>query len=130
MDKAKYQVKINEGHLDFFGHVNNAKYLELYEEARWDFINKVGQGIEYIKKVQKGPVVLGLSIKFKKELLNQDQITIYSNVTGQKSSKIIILNQRIERGDGELISTVDIEIGLMDLKERKLITPDSNWVWL
>ena len=34
----EYALVIREQHLDTFGHVNNAKYLEILEEARWDLI--------------------------------------------------------------------------------------------
>jgi thioesterase-3 len=27
-------------HLDLFGHVNNARYLEFLEEARWDWFEQ------------------------------------------------------------------------------------------
>jgi len=29
------QIKVRGYHLDFYGHVNNARYLEFLEEARW-----------------------------------------------------------------------------------------------
>ena len=32
-----YKVKIRESHLDTLGHVNNAVYLVLFEEARWAY---------------------------------------------------------------------------------------------
>ena len=48
----EYQVLIQEVHLDSFGHVNNAAYVMLYEEARWDFITKQGFGLDYIQKHQ------------------------------------------------------------------------------
>ena len=31
----KTTLKVRGYHLDFYGHVNNARYLELLEEARW-----------------------------------------------------------------------------------------------
>ena len=37
----EYELVIKECHLDSFGHVNNAIYVQLYEEARWDFITKM-----------------------------------------------------------------------------------------
>ena len=37
-----YEMLIKEKHLDTFGHVNNATYFELLEEARWDFITNNG----------------------------------------------------------------------------------------
>ena len=51
-----YTVMIKENHLDTFGHVNNAAYLTLYEEARWDFITKNGYGLEVIQNEKKGPM--------------------------------------------------------------------------
>ncbi|XLM23374.1 thioesterase, partial [Chromobacterium piscinae] len=30
------RIKVRGYHLDLFGHVNNARYLEFLEEARWN----------------------------------------------------------------------------------------------
>ena len=64
----EYDLLIQEFHLDSFGHVNNAIYVELYEEARWDFITKSGFGLDYIQLHQKGPVILDLKVRFRREL--------------------------------------------------------------
>lgn len=32
------RIKVRGYHLDVYGHVNNARYLEFLEEARWSFI--------------------------------------------------------------------------------------------
>ena len=74
----EYEVLIREMHLDSFGHVNNAAYVMLYEEARWDFITKNGFGLDYIQKQQAGPVILDLSVRFKRELKNREKIIIKS----------------------------------------------------
>ena len=42
----EYPLTIKEFHLDTFGHVNNATYLQIYEEARWEFINQNGYATE------------------------------------------------------------------------------------
>ena len=33
-------IKVRGYHLDMYGHVNNARYLEFFEEARWCFIEE------------------------------------------------------------------------------------------
>jgi len=33
--KSTVQIKVRNYHLDRFGHVNNARYLEFLEEGRW-----------------------------------------------------------------------------------------------
>jgi len=29
------EIKVRGYHMDFYGHINNARYLELLEEGRW-----------------------------------------------------------------------------------------------
>lgn len=36
------QLTVRNYHLDGYGHVNNARYLEFLEEARWAFMEKQG----------------------------------------------------------------------------------------
>jgi len=35
--KSTVQIKVRNYHLDRFGHVNNARYLEFLEEGRWTY---------------------------------------------------------------------------------------------
>ncbi len=44
-----YDTQIKEHHLDSFGHVNNATYLSLYEEARWESITENGYGLKEVQ---------------------------------------------------------------------------------
>jgi thioesterase III len=36
--KSETEIKVRGYHLDFYGHVNNARYLEFLEEGRWQFL--------------------------------------------------------------------------------------------
>ena len=33
-------IKIRGYHIDAFGHVNHARYIQFMEEARWDYFDK------------------------------------------------------------------------------------------
>ena len=57
-------IVISEAHLDSFGHLNNARYLEIFEQARWDLITERGHGIDVIRKTGTGPTVLGIEMRF------------------------------------------------------------------
>lgn len=125
----EYRFQVLEKHLDSFGHVNNAVYLELFEEARWDFITARGFGLEEIKRTQIGPVILEIELKFKRELLNREWITVKSFTTEQEHRLIGSLSQQmIKESDGKIAATLDLKVGLMDLKERKLIKADDKWL--
>jgi YbgC/YbaW family acyl-CoA thioester hydrolase len=123
-----YPLQILEKHLDSFGHVNNAAYLEIYEEARWDFITKNGFGLERIQREKKGPVVLEANLKFKRELLNREQVTIVSSSREIVREKIMLLDQQIVKSDGTIASELLLTVGFFDLKLRTLIIPTSEWL--
>lgn len=121
-----YPLRIKEIHLDTFGHVNNAVYLTLFEEARWDFINKNGYGLEKIKETGLGPTILHIDISFSKELKARDEIIIESELIFYKK-KIGRLVQKMIRTN-EICCTADFTIGLFDVKGRKLVLPTTEWL--
>ncbi len=125
----EYDKTILEQHLDTFGHVNNAVYLSIYEEARWDFITKNGLGLSEILKSRVGPVLLDLQLTFKSELNNRDQIKIVSQARSEMRNKfVMILDQKILKENGKVASTLTLSVGLMDLNARKLISPTPEWL--
>lgn len=63
-----YPLIIKETCLDSFNHVNNAVYLTLFEEARWDLLTTNGYDLKKIKETGLGPVILEINLKFSKEL--------------------------------------------------------------
>ena len=124
---SQYPLTILERHLDTFGHVNNAVYLEIYEEARWDIINQGGYDLNYIKKSGQGPVILEVNLKFLKELRLHQKITIKTLVI-EYGGKIGKLKQWMEDASGTSFSEAIFTIALFDLKERKLILPTPQWL--
>lgn len=122
-----YQVAIKEFHLDTFGHVNNARYLDLYEEARWDLISQNNYGLDVIQKLQIGPVILEANLVFKREIKNRETITIETEPVVIDHPLIMELNQRMLKEDGSVASTLALKVGLMDMQKRKLIAPTDEW---
>lgn len=124
----EYELTILEQHLDTFGHVNNAKYLELYEEARWDLLTQNKMGLKEIMQNQLGPVLLDLQLTFKAELKIREKIKIVSQARSEMRNKfVMILDQKMIKPDGKIASTLTISVGMMDLKARKLISPSEEW---
>jgi len=122
-----FETIVAGNHLDVFGHVNNANYLELYEEARWDFIEKNGFGLEKIMRDKIGPVILDINVTFKAELRNRDKVKIISHPGEMKNKLIMALHQKMVKEDGTVASTLTMHIGLFDLEKRKLLTPTKEW---
>lgn len=122
----KYPLTIKETNLDLYRHVNNATYLTLFEDARWDFINSHGYGFSKIMETGLGPVVLEVSMRYLKELRLHDEIIIETTMTSYVK-KIGKMHQRMVRGE-DICCEADFTFGLFDLKERKLILPTPEWL--
>lgn len=123
---STYPLIIKEMHLDTFGHVNNATYLALLEEARWDLITKNGYGLRKIQETGVGPTILEINLKFLKELRLREEVIIQTQLISYKE-KIGTLSQKIVRVD-EVCCEAIIVMGLFSLKERKLILPTPEWL--
>ena len=122
-----YELTILEGHLDTFGHVNNAAYLSILEEARWDMISSKGFGIPDILKTRIGPTILEIQIRFKKEIKLREKVSIESHTVSYEK-KIAKLVQLIKNRDGEICTEAELTIALFDTKARKLILPTPEWL--
>ncbi len=122
-----YPLVIKEIYLDTFGHVNNASYLTLLEEARWDFITKNGYGLKKIQETGLGPTILEIKLVFLKELRLRDKITIETKIISYEK-KIGKLSQKMIR-DGDVCCDAEFIIGLFSLVERKLVLPTPEWLY-
>jgi thioesterase III len=125
--KASYPLIIREGHLDSFGHVNNATYLQIFEEARWQFITEEGYGFREVHQRKQGPTILEVHLFFKKELKLRQQVTVESQVMDY-SGKVATMVQEIRNEAGELCTRLELKFALFDTQARRLIDPTPQWL--
>jgi thioesterase-3 len=123
----RYSITILEHHLDFLGHVNNATYFELLEEARWDMITRLGFGVTEIKASCIGPVVLEARIQYKRELTLRQKITIETKFVSVKSS-IFKIHQVIKNDSQQICCEADFASCFLDLTQRKIAMPPKTWL--
>ncbi len=121
------QIPVYETYLDAFGHVNHAKYLELYEQARWDWMADYHLSLADIHRLQVGPVILNVNLDYRREVLARQTLSIHTRVVNYQK-KIFTLGQEMYLPEGELASTLQITGGMMDLRERKLVMPPDIWL--
>ena len=125
MKTFTYPITIKEHHLDSFGHVNNATYLTILEEARWELITQNGYGLDVIKKTGLGPVILEINIKFIKELRLREEIIIETRLQSYEGKTGFIEQKMLRKGD--LCCTALFTFGLFDTAARRLVLPTPEW---
>jgi thioesterase III len=122
-----WKFTVVESHLDTFGHMNHAVYLQLFEQARWNFITERGYGLKEIQKHQVGPTILEAKVQYRRELRLREEVTIES-VCPEYTRRIGKFHQRMINSKGEEAATINLVIGLFDMKARKLISPTKEWL--
>jgi acyl-CoA thioester hydrolase len=122
-----YEMTIKEHHLDSYGHVNNATYVQILEEARWESITLKDYSYEKVQSTGHGPVILEVSVKFRKELKLREKIRVTVQAEPMKG-KIGVINQQILKADGAVALEGYVVYGMFDLKTRKLVEASPAWL--
>ena len=70
------KIKIRGYHLDGFGHVNHARYIELMEEARWDYFDVHQDVKEILHQGGIGHATVNININYRNEARLADVLRI------------------------------------------------------
>ena len=82
-------LRIRGYHCDAYGHVNNARYLELLEEARWEFLEPALQE-KFFESRNLLFIVVNINISYKNSLVpNQDVLIKITNVVYNNKSMVV-----------------------------------------
>ncbi len=76
---AKYKVR--NYHVDSYGHVNNAVYLQFLEDGRTDFFTFFGYSLSYLAKNKIYVFITEIKIKYLKPLKLDDIIVVTGNIS-------------------------------------------------
>lgn len=118
---------IQTHHCDHYGHMNNASYMQLYEEARWAMLKAKNWDQGRIEIEGYGPIVLEAQIWYRRELKVKEEIRIRVE-TLDSTRKVFEIHQNMTTNEGMVASEARFKLGLMDLRQRRLIQPPRAWV--
>lgn len=86
-------IKVRGYHLDIYQHVNNARYLEFLEEARWNWLEG-SQILHWMKKNNIGFILVNININYRKSAVFGDTLKIAGQLA-HLNEKSGIINQTI-----------------------------------
>ena len=127
MKKFRYRFQVGKEHIDSYGHVNNARYLDLFEEARWAILDQSNLGREEVRLGGIGPVILEVNLIFRQEILEGEEIIIETD-SENLGDRIFYFNQSMENSKGELCCKARFKSALFDLNTRKMIKAEGKWL--
>lgn len=99
-------IRIRNYHLDGYGHVNNARYLEFLEEARWRLFEQQSL-LQWLDGIQM--VVTETRIRYRRSALENDIIRIQTALSGLDKRKIGV-RQTVLLENGKAAVEADITL--------------------
>ncbi|PKN77479.1 MAG: thioesterase [Deltaproteobacteria bacterium HGW-Deltaproteobacteria-10] len=113
------EIKVRGYHLDQFGHVNNVRYPEMLEEARYHFFD---QFPGFFSRVEKAGFYLPLthiSIHYKKSSFLDDILDIRTRIASLGETKVTIHQTISIKGTDRVILEADVVSVAVSIKTGK-----------
>lgn len=115
------EIKVRGYHLDFYGHVNNARYLEFLEEARWDYLDKTHVSINDFAKKGFHFAVVNINISYKYPARLYDVLVIQTQME-KIGTKSMTMDQKIFlKNSDELVVDAAVTFVVIDSKTQKAL---------
>jgi len=73
------EFTIRTFHTDAFGHVNNSRYVELLEEARWRYAEDIGL-VKLIREQGLGFIIIDMKLRFRAPVHEGETIRVETNL--------------------------------------------------
>ena len=119
------EIKVRGYHLDVFGHVNNARYLEFLEEARWALFDKK-VNLEDLAKEGFVFTVVNININYRQAAFLHDVLTVETGMAefGKRSA---ILRQIVKnKTTGAIVADADVTFVMVAVKAQKAAALDGT----
>lgn len=113
-------IKVRGYHLDIYKHVNNARYLEFLEEARWALFDDNG-ALELLAQKNWGFAVVNININFRRAATVGDILYVRTQL-GDFNQKSGILTQTIRNLKTEkIITEAQVTYVILDLNTNRAL---------
>ncbi len=118
-------IKVRGYHLDVYQHVNNARYLEFLEEARWQWLEDV-DAFNWLVQQKLAFVVVNININYRRPAVLGDVLTIESEIA-QLNGKSGVISQRVLlAGDGSPVADAALTFVCIDLRTQKAVPMEGE----
>lgn len=120
-DILPHEVQIHNYHLDGYGHVNNARYLEFLEAARWDYFQQLGWRA-ILRQLQL--VVVHVDIAYRRAATHDDILLIDTKMVSVQARQLIL--QQNLRLSGSLKTVAQAKVTLMPTQNGRAFRLPEN----
>ncbi|KPA08312.1 acyl-CoA thioesterase [Pantoea agglomerans] len=118
-------IKVRGYHLDVYQHVNNARYLEFLEEARWEWLEEV-EAFHWLQEQKLAFVVVNININYRRPAVLGDVLTIDSEITQLNGKSGIIVQRVLLAGQETVVADAALTFVCIDLRTQKAVALEGE----
>lgn len=118
-------IKVRGYHLDVYQHVNNARYLEFLEEARWQWLEDV-DAFHWLMEQQLAFVVVNININYRRPAVLGDVLNIESEVSQLGGKSGIIAQRVLLASDNSVVADAALTFVCIDLRTQKAVPMEGE----
>ncbi|MCD4742124.1 MAG: acyl-CoA thioesterase [Desulfobacteraceae bacterium] len=107
------KIKIRGYHTDSYQHVNNARYLEFLEEARWQIVEEFMEITDFIQN-ELSFFVVNINISYRSPAKVNDVILIKTGLHKISSKSAVFRQEIINTATGKICIQADITFVVAD----------------
>ena len=114
------EIKVRGYHTDFYGHVNNARYLEFFEEDRWA---RLESRINLVKWAERGLgfLVVNINVNYRKAAVVGDRLLVSSKVAKVNTKSAVLQQEIVFKESGEVSADALITFVIIDKSGRAVV---------
>ncbi|MBS1156871.1 MAG: thioesterase [Proteobacteria bacterium] len=105
------EIKVRGYHLDLYGHVNNARYLEFLEEARWALLED--GDLDWFMQHGYALVVSRIDIRYLRPAGMGDVLKIETRMDRLLPRSGVILQRVVKKETGKLVAEAEVTIAVL-----------------
>jgi len=116
------QIRVRGFHIDVYQHVNNGRYMEFLEEARWEFMDHTGFARK-IADLGLSMVVVNTNINYRRPAVLHDLLEVGIRIAriGGKSAMFEQVVTRVSDDQRDVVADATVTFCVMDPVAEKAV---------
>jgi acyl-CoA thioester hydrolase len=129
MSKIKFfhPVEVRYGDLDPQGHLNNAKYLTYFEQARVAYLINLGLFEKGLSFLEIGMIIADIHIIFYKSVLWETPVKVGVAISKLGNKSFTVLQNIVHAETGEVLAEGEVIMVAFDYHTEKTIRIPDDW---
>lgn len=114
------EIKVRGYHADFYGHVNNARYLEFFEEDRWaqleskiDLRRWLAHGLAFL--------VVNINVNYRKAVQVGETVCVRTDIDRINTKSVVLKQEILFKNSGEVAADALITFVIIDKSGRAVV---------